>query len=49
MCDWEEHANTGEVQMVTARADGCRRLDEEARQQCDDAATVARWDPPNRG
>ena len=31
MCDQKEHANTeGEVQMGTTRADGCRRLDEEA-------------------
>ena len=31
VCDQEEHANTeGEVQMGAARADGCRRFDEEA-------------------
>ena len=31
MCDPKEQANTeGEVQMGPARADGCRRLEEEA-------------------
>ena len=50
MRDQKEHADTeGEVQMGTTRADGCRRLDEEAREQCDNAATVARWSPVNRG
>ena len=50
MCDQKEHANTeGELQMGTARADGCRRLDEEAWEQYYDAATVARWSPFNRG
>ena len=38
----------GEVQMVTTRADGCRRL-EEAWEQCYDVATVARWCPVDRG
>ena len=50
MCDQKEYANIeGEMQMGTARADGRRRLDEEAREQCDDAATVARWSPFNCG
>ena len=31
-----------------SRAEGCRRLDEEAREQCDDAAIAARWGPLNR-
>ena len=50
MCDQKEHANTeGEVQMGTSRADGCRRLDEEAQEQYDNAATAARWGPLNHG
>ena len=50
MCDQKEHANTeGELQMGTARANGCRRLDEEAWEQYYDAATVARWSLFNRG
>ena len=49
MCGQEEHTNTeGEVQMGTSRADGCRHLDEEAREECDDAATAVRWGPLNR-
>ena len=48
--DQEKHANTeSEVQIGTTRADGCRRLDEEAWEQCYDGATVARWSPVNRG
>ena len=35
--------------MGAARADGCRRRDEEAWEQYYDAATVARWSPINRG
>ena len=50
MRDQKEHADTeGEVQMGTTRADGRRRLDEEAWEQCYDVATVARWSPVNRG
>ena len=50
MRDQKEHADTeGEVQMGTTRADGRRRLDEEAWEQCHDVATVARWSPVNRG
>ena len=50
VCDQEEHANTeGEEQMGTTRADGCRRLDEEAWEQRYDVVTVARWSPVNRG
>ena len=50
MRDQEEHADTeGEVQMGTTRADGRRRLDKEAWEQCCDVATVARWCPVNRG
>ena len=50
MRDQEEHAHTeGEVQMGTTRADGRRRLDEEAWEQCYDVTTVARWSPFNRG
>ena len=46
----EEHANTeGKVQMGTTRADGRRRLDEEAWEQRYDVATVARWSLINRG
>ena len=41
MRDQKEYADTeGEVQMGTTRADGRRRLDEEAWELCDDAATV---------
>ena len=40
VCDQEEHANTeGKVQLGTTRADGCRRLDEEAWEQRYDVAT----------
>ena len=50
MRDQKEHADTeGEVQMGTTRADGVRRLDEEAWEQCYDVVTVARWSPVNRG
>ena len=50
MRDHKEHADTeGEVQMGTSRADGRRRLDEEAWEQRHDVATVARWSPVNRG
>ena len=50
VCVQEEHANTeGEVQMGTTRADGCRRLDEEAWEQRYDVVTFARWCPVNRG
>ena len=43
LCDQKEYANTeGDMQMGTTRADGCRRLDNQAREQRDDAATVAR-------
>ena len=50
VCDQKEHANTeGEVQMGTTRADGRRRLDEEAWEQRYDVATVARRSPVNRG
>ena len=49
MRDQEKHANTeSEVQMGTTRADGGRRLDEETREQCYDAGTVARWSAVNR-
>ena len=42
MRDQKKHADTeGEMQMGTTRADGCRRLDEEAWEQCYDVATVA--------
>ena len=48
--DQEKYANTeGEVQMGTTRADGCRRLDEEAWEQRNDVATVARQSLVNRG
>ena len=50
MRDQKEHADIeGEVQMGTTRADGRRRLDAEAWEQCYDVATVARWSPVNRG
>ena len=50
MCDQKEYANTeGEMQVGIARAEGCRRLDEEAREQCDDAATVAGSGPLDCG
>ena len=50
MRDQREHADTeGEVQMGTTRADGRRRLNEEAWEQWYDVATVARWSPVNRG
>ena len=41
--DQKEHANAeGEMQMGTSRADGRRCLDEEAREQSNDLATLAR-------
>ena len=50
VCDQDKHANTeGEMQMVTTREDGCRRLDEEAWEQHYDVATVARWITVDRG
>ena len=46
VCDQEKYANTeGEVQMGTTRADGSRRIDEEAWEQRYDVATVARRSP----
>ena len=33
----------GEVRMCTTRADGCRRLDEEAWEQCYDVAKIESW------
>ena len=43
MRDQEEHTNAeGEMQMGTSRADGCRRLDEEAWEHCNGVATLAR-------
>ena len=50
MRDQEEHADTeGEVQMGTTRADGRRRLNEEAWEQYYDVTTFAEWCPVNRG
>ena len=50
MRDQEEHADTeGEVQMGTTRADGRRRLNEEAWVQYYDVTTFAEWCPVNRG
>ena len=50
LCDQDKYANTeDEVQMGTTRADGSRRLDEEAWEQRYDVATVARRSPVNRG
>ena len=50
MRDQKEHADTeGEVQMGTSRADGCRRLDEEACEQRYDVVTVAGRSLVNRG
>ena len=44
------HTNMeGEMQMGAARADGGRRLDEEAWEQYYEAAAVAGWSPFNRG
>ena len=48
MRDQEEHADIeGEVQMGPTRADGRRRFDEEAWEQCYYVATAARWSPIN--
>ena len=49
MCLQEKYANTeGEVQLGTTRADGSRRLDEDAWEQRYDVAIVARRSPIHR-
>ena len=48
-CECISGNTEGEVQMGNTRADGRRRLDEEAWEQRHDVATVARWSPVNRG
>ena len=35
--------------MGATRADGCRRIDEEAWEQHYGVTTIARWNPLNRG